>query len=188
MENNLITKEKTDLESLIKTILYFSSIKEGFFDYSISIKSNLSNFNIGKQTALSKPLFEYLCYKNIKKLISDGKNINKDILITTDNFLLNKNCKEIFLKTNANRKKNMIICIQNIQTLKWSLIAFLNLDEQIKNYLDINNKNPIKAKILSSNLNSDEDDFILNDTMDRLETSFDFKSRDDIQFEVDSLR
>jgi hypothetical protein len=63
----------------------------------------------------------------------------------------------------------------------------LDLENQIKGYFDINNKRPIIAKILSSNLNSDEDDFILNDTMDKLENSFDFKSPDDIQFEVDSF-
>ena len=118
---------------------------------------------------------------------SEEKKINKDILIITDQFLLKENCKEIFLKNNANKKKNIIICIQSNQTLKWNLIAFLNLEEQIKNYFDINNKKPITAKVLSSNTNSDEDDFILNDTMDKLETSFDFKSPDDIQFEVDSF-
>ena len=183
MENT----EKIEPESILKGILFFSSVKEGLYDYSFPLNENISSFNIDKTTPLSLPLFEYLCLNSIKQLIISGKKINTDLLIITDQFLLDQNCKEILLKNNANHKKNIIICIQNPNNLKWSLIAFLDLENQIKGYFDINNKRPIIAKILSSNLNSDEDDFILNDTMDKLENSFDFKSPDDIQFEVDSF-
>ena len=183
MENT----EKIEPESILKGILFFSSVKEGIYDYSFPLNENISSFNIDKTTSLSLPLFEYLCLNSIKQLIIKEKKINTDLLIITDQFLLDQNCKEILLKNNANHKKNIIICIQNPNNLKWSLIAFLDLENQIKGYFDINNKRPIIAKILSSNLNSDEDDFILNDTMDKLENSFDFKSPDDIQFEVDSF-
>ena len=179
--------EKIIPETLIKNVLLFSSLKEGFFDFQKIIKNNLSKFDLDKKTELSQYSFEYLCYKNTKQLISQGKTINEDILIINDQFFLNENCKEFLLKNNFIHKKNIIICIQNKQSLKWNLIAFLNLEEQIKNYFDTNNKKPITAKILSSNSNSDEDDFILNDTMDKLENSFNFKSPDDIQFEVDSF-
>ena len=186
MESNE-NSEKIVPESILKNILFFSSVKEGLYDYSIPLNENISSFNLDKRTPLTYPFFEYLCLNTLKQLIIQKKKINTDILIITDQFLLEQNCKEILLKNNANHKKNIIICIQNQNNLKWSLIAFLDLENQIKNYFDINKKKPIIAKILSSNINSDEDDFILNDTMDKLETSFDFKSPDDIQFEVDSF-
>ena len=49
------------------------------------------------------------------------------------------------------------------------------------------NEEPIIAKIISSNINSEEDDYILNTTMDRIESTFNFSSPEDIQFEVDSI-
>ena len=183
MENS----EKKDMESILKNILFFTSIRDGFFDYNIPIKSELEKFNSDKSIEPSLFLFEYICYKLLKNTLISNKTINPETIIITDQFLCSENSKELFIKYKATYKKNIIICIQNSQTLKWTIIAFLNLEEQIKNYFDINNKKPIKAKILSSNLNSDEDDIVLNATMDKLEYAFDFKSPDDIQFEVDSF-
>ena len=183
MENS----EKKDIESILKNILFFTSIRDGFFDYNIPIKSELEKFNSDKSIEPSLFLFEYICYKLLKNILISNKTINPETIIITDQFLCSENSKELFIKYKATYKKNIIICIQNSQTLKWTIIAFLNLEEQIKNYFDINNKKPIKAKILSSNLNSDEDDIVLNATMDKLEYAFDFKSPDDIQFEVDSF-
>ena len=183
MENS----EKKDIESFLKNILFFTSIRGGFFDYNIPIKSELEKFNSDKSIEPSLFLFEYICYKLLKNTLISNKTINPETIIITDQFLCSENSKELFIKYKATYKKNIIICIQNSQTLKWTIIAFLNLEEQIKNYFDINNKKPIKAKILSSNLNSDEDDIVLNATMDKLEYAFDFKSPDDIQFEVDSF-
>ena len=183
MENS----EKKDIESILKNILFFTSIRDGFFDYNIPIKSELEKFNSDKSIEPSLFLFEYICYKLLKNTLILNKTINPETIIITDQFLCSENSKELFIKYKATYKKNIIICIQNSQTLKWTIIAFLNLEEQIKNYFDINNKKPIKAKILSSNLNSDEDDIVLNATMDKLEYAFDFKSPDDIQFEVDSF-
>ena len=183
MENS----EKKDMESILKNILFFTSIRDGFFDYNIPIKSELEKFNSDKSIEPSLFLFEYICYKLLKNILISNKKINPETIIITDQFLCSENSKELFIKYKATYKKNIIICIQNSQTLKWTIIAFLNLEEQIKNYFDINNKKPIKAKILSSNLNSDEDDIVLNATMDKLEYAFDFKSPDDIQFEVDSF-
>ena len=183
MTNN----EKEVNESIINNILFFPTLKNGSFDHNISMNTNISNFNLDKKVEPSLPFFEYLCYKSIDKLILDKEKINQNTIIITEQFLLDQNCKELLVKYNAAHKKNIIICLQNPQTLKWNLIAFLNLEEQIKNYLDENTKAPILAKILSSNINSDEDDYILNTTMDKLEYAFDFKSPDDIQFELDSF-
>ena len=184
MENN---EKKIDVESTLKNMLFFTSINEGFFNYMIPLKSDISKFNLDKSTEPSKFLFEYICYTYLKNIILSNKKINSETIIISDEFLCTENSKEYLIKHNSTSKKNIIICIQNSQNLKWTIIAFLNLEEQIKNYFDVNNKKPIKAKILSSNLNSDEDDIILNSTMDKLEYAFDFKSPENIQFEVDSF-
>ena len=183
MENN----EKINIESILKNILFFTSINDGFFDYRIPIKSDIEKFNSDKSTEPSQFLFEYICYNLLKNILLSNKKINPETIIITDEFLCTESSKEQFKKYNITHKKNIIICIQNSQTFKWTIIAFLNLEEQIKNYFNENNKKPIKAKILSSNSNSDEDDIVLNSTMDKLEYAFDFKSPDDIQFEVDSF-
>ena len=182
IENN----KKIDIESNIKNILFFSSIKEGIFDFNFPIKQNIEEFNKDKTKEPSNFCFEYLFYKEIINELQKEK-INQDIVFISDNFLTKQNCKNIFIKYNAIHKKNIIIFIQNVQTFKWNLIYFLNLEEQIKNCFDITKKKPIIAKILSSNPYSNEDDYILNSTMDKLENCFEFKIPDDIQFEVDSF-
>jgi hypothetical protein len=150
------------------------------------MKSSITKFDIDKSYEPSQSLFEYLCYKIVKKKLLEG-HINSETVLITEKFLTTFNCKKIFIKTNAIHKKHIIIFLQNKLTSKWNLIAFLNLEEQLRQCFDEKNKQPIIAKIISSNSNSDEDDFILNSTMDKLENTFNFKSPDDIQFEVDSI-
>ena len=84
-------------------------------------------------------------------------------------------------------KKHLIILFQNEKTQKWNLIIFLNFMEQIRNNIDLGLKLPIITKIISSNSNSDDDNYILNKTMDDLENIFDFKIPDDVYFEIDSI-
>ena len=175
-----------DIESTLNSMIFFPTIKNGVFDYSTPMKSSITKFDIDKSTEPSQSLFEYLFYKMIKKKLKEG-NINSETVLITEKFLTTFNCKKIFIKTKAIHKKHILIFLQNKNTLKWNLIAFLNLEEQLKNCLNETNKQPIVAKIISSNTNSDEDDYILNSTMDKLESTFDFKSPDDIQFEVDSI-
>ena len=97
--------EKIVPESILKNILFFSSVKEGLYDYSIPLSENISSFNLDKRTPLAYPFFEYLCLNTLKQLIIQKKKINTDILIITDQFLLEQNCKEILLKNKANHKK-----------------------------------------------------------------------------------
>ena len=175
-----------DIESALSSIIFFPTIKNGSFDYSTPMKSSITKFDIDKTYEPSQSLFEYLCYKIVKKKLLEGK-INSETVLITEKFLSLFNCKKIFIKTNAIHKKHIIIFLQNKLTSKWNLIIFLNLEEQLKNCFDEKNKQPIIAKIISSNTNSDEDDYILNSTMDKLENTFNFKSPDDIQFEVDSI-
>ena len=174
-----------DIEQTLNSIIFFPSVKNGFYDYSTPLK-NIEKFDTDKSNECSQTLFEYLCYKIVKKKVLEGK-INPDTVLITDQFLSSYNCKQLFIKTNAIHKKHIVIFLRNQITQKWNLIAFLDLEQQLKNCFDQINKKPITAKIISSSQNSDEDDYILNSTMDKLENKFNFKSPDDIQFEVDSI-
>ena len=175
-----------DIESALNSMLFFSTVKNGQFDYTTPLKSSLINFDSDKKIEPSPPLFEYLCYKLVKKKLLEGKSNTETILIT-ENFLISLNRKNIILNTSVIHKKHIIIFLQNVKTQKWNLIAFLNLEQQMKDCFEPNNNKPIIAKIISSNSNSEEDDYILNTTMDKLENTFNFRSPDDIQFEVDSI-
>ena len=171
---------------LISRTLFFSSIKDNDFDYSYQIKNSLSKF-CGQYRAEASPnLFEYLCYKIIKKQISENK-INQETAIISEKFLSSKDCKINIIKSNSIQKKFILIPIRHSITHKWNAIIFVHLERQIMQHMYKSNDEPIVAKIISSNLNSEEDDFILNTTMDKIENAFNFTSPEDIQFEVDSI-
>lgn len=179
-------------ESKINSIIFFPSIKNGLYDYDFPIKSEIKNFFENKKFELSSSLLEYIIYKNIKKQFLDNNFINKDIALITEKYLTllkNRDKLNSVLKGNLINlnKKHLIILFQNEKTQKWNLIIFLNFKEQIKNNIDLGLKLPIITKIISSNSNSDDDNYILNKTMDDLENIFDFKIPDDINFEVDSI-
>ena len=175
-----------DIESTLNSMLLFSTVKNGQFDYTTPLKSSLINFDTDKKIEPSPLLFEYLCYKLVKKKLMEGK-ANTETILITENFLISLNRQKIILNTSVIHKKHIIIFLQSIKTQKWNLIAFLNLEQQLKDSFEQNSKKPIIAKIISSNSNSEEDDYILNTTMDKLENTFNFRSPDDIQFEVDSI-
>jgi len=171
---------------LISRTLFFSSIKDNTFDYSYQIKNSLSKF-CGQYRAEASPnLFEYLCYKIVEKQISENK-INQETAIISEKFLASKDCKINIIKSNSIQKKFILIPIRHSITHKWNAIIFVHLERQIMQHMYKSNDEPIVAKIISSNLNSEEDDFILNTTMDKIENAFNFTSPEDIQFEVDSI-
>ena len=171
---------------LISRTLFFSSIKDNGFDYSYQIKNSLNKF-CGQYRAEASPnLFEYLCYKIIEKQISENK-INQETAIISEKFLSSKDCKINIIKSNSIQKKFILIPIRHSITHKWNAIIFVHLERQIMQHMYKSNDEPIVAKIISSNLNSEEDDFILNTTMDKIENAFNFTSPEDIQFEVDSI-
>lgn len=171
---------------LISRTLFFSSIKDNNFDYSYQIKNSLSKF-CGQYRAEASPnLFEYLCYKIVEKQISENK-INQETAIISEKFLASKDCKINIIKSNSIQKKFILIPIRHSITHKWNAIIFVHLERQIMQHLYKSNDEPIVAKIISSNVNSEEDDFILNTTMDKIENAFNFTSPEDIQFEVDSI-
>ena len=175
--------EETDSSSSLDNTLYFTSVKNASFDFSLPIKKNLSKFVSENRIEASPYLFEYLCFKLAKKKLEKIKNINSEISIISEKFL----SSEISNKSESIRKKYVFVPIRNSISRKWNAVIFIHLEKQITQYMNQINEEPIIAKIISSNINSEEDDYILNTTMDRIESTFNFSSPEDIQFEVDSI-
>ena len=173
-------------DSLISKTLFFSSIKDNEFDYALPLKNSINKFCSPQRAEASPNLFEYLCYKIVQKQI-DNNNINQETAIISEKFLSSKNCKINIIKSNSIQKKFIFIPIRHSVTHKWNAIIFVHLEKQIIQYMKKSKDEPIVAKIISSNINSEEDDFILNTTMDKIENAFNFTSPEDIQFEVDSI-
>ena len=173
-------------DDILSKTLFFSSIKDNEFDYTLPIKSSLTKFCREPRAEASPNLFEYLCYKIIQKKISEN-TINQETAIISEKFLSSKNCKINIIKSNSVQKKFIFIPIRHSITHKWNAIIFVHLEKQIMQYMNKSNDEPIVAKIISSNINSEEDDYILNTTMDKIENAFNFTSPEDIQFEVDSI-
>ena len=180
IDNNNKTKD------LISKTLFFSSLKDNEFDYTLPIKTSLFKFCREQRAEASPNLFEYLCYKIVEKKAKENK-INEETAIISEKFLSSKNCKINIIKSNSIQKKFIFIPIRHSITHKWNAIIFVHLERQIMQYMNKSNDEPIVAKIISSNINSEEDDYILNTTMDKIENSFNFTSPEDIQFEVDSI-
>ena len=177
-----MSEEKNQSLSLDKT-LYFTSLKNSVFDYSLPIKKNITKFSSENRIEASPYLFEYLCYKIAEKKITQIKQINEEISIISEKYL----SSEISNKSESIKKKYVFVPIRNSISRKWNAVIFIHLEKQITQYMNQINEEPIIAKIISSNINSEEDDYILNTTMDRIESTFNFSSPEDIQFEVDSI-
>ena len=172
-------------DSLKKTLL-FTTIKDNSFNYSCPIKTSLNNFCKNPRGEASPFLFEYLCYKIYQKNAEKIQN-NEGVAVVSENYLLSQNCKTNLIQTNSIKKNFIFIPIRNNETHKWNAIIFVQLEKQILKYMNQIKDEPIIAKIISSNVNSEDDDYILNATMDRIERIFNFISPEDIQFEVDSI-
>ena len=173
-------------DDIINKTLFFSSLKGNEFDYTLPIKTSLIKFCREQRAEASPNLFEYLCYKIVKKKL-EKNTINQETAIISEKFLSSKNCKFNIIKSNSIQKKFIFIPIRHSITHKWNAIIFVHLERQIIQYMNKSKDEPIVAKIISSNINSEEDDYILNTTMDKIENAFDFTSPEDIQFEVDSI-
>ena len=173
------------IQNKLGNTLFFPSIKNEQFDYTLPLKASIHRFSKNR-SEVSPSLFEYLCYK-IAKRKYDLNELNNETAIITEKFLTSKTIKFNTEKINAIHKPYIFIPILNEKTQKWNAVLFINLERQIVQYMSGKNSEPIFAKIISSNYESDEDDVILNTTMDKLETAFNFTSPDNIQFEVDSI-
>ena len=60
----------------ISNILYFSSIKNEQFDYTLPIKASITKFS-NNRTEISPSLFEYLCFKIAKRKNDEKKKDSK---------------------------------------------------------------------------------------------------------------
>ena len=169
----------------LSNTLFFSSLKNEQFDYTLPLKASIHKFSKNR-SEVTPSLFEYLCYKITKRKF-DLNELNNETAIISEKFLTSKTIKFNTEKINAIHKPYIFIPIRNEKTQKWNAVLFLNLERQIFQYMSGKNSEPIFAKIISSNYESDEDDIILNTTMDKLENAFNFTSPDNIQFEVDSI-
>ena len=178
-------KNKEELNSISNT-LFFTSLINSSFDYSIPLKLSFNRFCKENRGEATKNLFEYLCFKIVEKQI-EKNGINEQIAIISEKFLSSKECINNLSKLNYSQKKFIFIPICHAVTHKWNAIIFVHLERQILQYLNKTNTEPIVAKIISSNINSEEDDYLLNTTMDKIENAFNFTSPEDIQFEVDSI-
>ena len=178
-------KNKEELNSISNT-LFFTSLINSSFDYSIPLKLSFNRFCKENRGEATKNLFEYLCFKIVQKQIEKNE-INEQIAIISEKFLSSRECVNNLSKLNYCQKKFIFIPICHSVTHKWNAIIFVHLERQILQHLNKTNTEPIVAKIISSNINSEEDDYLLNTTMDKIENAFNFTSPEDIQFEVDSI-
>ena len=88
-----VDNDKND--NIINKILFFSSIKDNEFDYTLPIKTSLAKFCREQRAEASPNLFEYLCYKIVQKKISQ-KTINEETAIISEKFL-SSNFRKIFI-------------------------------------------------------------------------------------------
>jgi hypothetical protein len=80
-------EEKNPKISLINKTLYFTSLKNSSFDYSLPIKKSLTKFSSGNRIEASPYLFEYLCYKITENKLSQIQTINEEISIISEKYL-----------------------------------------------------------------------------------------------------
>ena len=182
----MFEENKNKESSQISNTLFFTSLNNSSFDYTIPLKLSFNRFCKENRGEASKNLFEYLCYKIVQKQLNN-KGINEQIAIISEKFLSSKDCIINLSKFNYSQKKFILIPICHSVTHKWNAIIFVHLEHQILQYINKTSTEPIVAKIISSNINSEEDDYLLNTTMDKIENAFNFTSPEDIQFEVDSI-
>ena len=182
----MFEENKNKESSQISNTLFFTSLNNSSFDYTIPLKLSFNKFCKENRGEASRNLFEYLCYKIVQKQLNN-KGINEQIAIISEKFLSSKDCIINLSKFNYSQKKFILIPICHSVTHKWNAIIFVHLEHQILQYINKTSTEPIVAKIISSNINSEEDDYLLNTTMDKIENAFNFTSPEDIQFEVDSI-
>ena len=81
---NNIPKDNSN-SLLIGRTLFFTSIKDNSFDYTLPIKASLNKFNNRERAEAPPSLFEYLCYKMTQKKLLENK-INKEVAIISEKF------------------------------------------------------------------------------------------------------
>ena len=150
-----------DVESLINNTLKLSSIKNGSFDYSICIESDILKF-YEENYECSPLLFEYILYKMIQEKLKNRRMFNSDIIIISEEYInINENIKEY---ANTSTNKLLVIPFINNSSNKWGLILLSILENNnfiIKMFVcDKINKQEIIFNNIATKINSN---FIIED-------------------------
>ena len=134
-------------DDIISKTLFFSSLKDNKFDYTLPIKTSLIKFCREQRAEASPNLFEYLCYKIIKNKLSKSI-INQETAIISEKYLSSKNCKLNIIKSKSIQKKFIFIPIRHSVTHKWNAIIFVHLERQIMQYMNKSKDEPIVKKMI----------------------------------------
>ena len=121
-----------DVKKVINNRIFLSSTKNGSFDYSTSISSNIQQFH-EKDDECNYLLFEYFIYKILQFKIKNNILINSDIIIISEDFL-NNNEKIIKERNNTYAEKIFLIPIYDNANKKWGLIVLPNLFKDENNF------------------------------------------------------
>lgn len=165
-----------DVKKVINNRIFLSSTKNGSFDYSTSISSNIQQFH-EKDDECNYLLFEYFIYKILQFKIKNNILINSDIIIISEDFL-NNNEKIIKERNDTYAEKIFLIPIYDNANKKWGLIVLSNL------FKDENNFEMI-AKVIISNKNNKNFENILDNIVRKIKTNL--KNEEKIKYKIDIL-
>ena len=165
-----------DVKNVINNRIFLSSTKNGSFDYSTSISSNIQHF-YEKDDECNYLLFEYFIYKILQSKLKKNILINSDIIIISEDFL-NNNETIIKERNNTYVEKLFLIPIYDNPSNKWGLIILPNLFKDDKNV-------ELIAKVIISNKNNKNLENILDSIVRKLKINL--KNEEKIKFKIDIL-
>ena len=141
-----------DENSLIENTLFLSSIKDGTFDFSFSLKSNENNTN-EENIEFSPILFEYIIYKMVNYAIQRNAYINPKVKIISKDYIKQNETILDSKKYKSLLKTIFLIPYLDNSNHKWGLILLSNLFSS----LPPENKE-VNAKIITTFKNENKTD------------------------------
>ena len=162
-----------DVKKVINNRLFLSSTKNGFFDYSTSISSDIQRL-YEQNDECNNFLFEYFIYKILQFKLKNNILLNSNIIIISEDFL-NNNEKIIKDSIDTYAEKLFLIPIYDNPSNKWGLIILPNLfrdDELI-------------VKLIISNKNNKNLENILDNIIRKIKTNL--KKEEKIKYKIDIL-
>lgn len=165
-----------NVKKVINNRIFLSSTKNGSFDYSTSISSNIQQF-YEKDDECNNLLFEYFIYKILQFKLKNNFLINSDIIIISEDFL-NNNEKIIKERNDTYAGKIFLIPIYDNPSNKWGLIILPNLFTEEKNI-------ELIAKVIISNKNNKNFENILDNIVRKIKINL--KNEEKIKYKIDTL-
>ena len=123
-----------------------SSIKNGSFDYSISLKSDIDKF-YKKNAECSPLLFEYILYTIVNNKLKNNIQINPNLILISEDYYSKK--KETIIKIDNEKYFNdkiFLIIYFDKSNNKWGLIILYK-------FLPLKENDEINTKIIANNTN-----------------------------------